>query len=236
MAKGRSYDDEVLDEKKLEIDEKIIEESSKRLKGLISASGKSIDTIAKELKSAHTPISYSTLYKYQATGVSTPYGLAVLAKYFDTTTDYLLGLSDVQSLDTSIQGVEKVTGLSEKAIEAVRYFNGCNTKSFRARGFAITTNYMGKKILNSFLKHPKLGEFIYNIAAAIYYSEFEIPDSATGKDGKDVEDAAELIGGHVLFKDDVSKFFRQEAIIALMKIVLDLVPEEGDHGNNSKER
>lgn len=39
-----------------------------------------------------------------------------LAQYYGVTSDYLLGLSDIPCIDTSIQGANKVTGLSIDAI------------------------------------------------------------------------------------------------------------------------
>lgn len=161
-----------------------------------------------------------------------------LAKYYNVSVDYLLGLSPYRSSDTSIQGVEKVTGLSETAIECLQHFNNSNPESAISIGFARITNFMAMERLNSFLEHPKLGEFIYNINKAIQYSEFEIPNGTTGKDVIDVEKAAGRIGSYVLFQDDAIKYFRQEAINALRDIVYDLVPEkeEKDYGNSHKTR
>lgn len=43
-----------------------------------------------------------------------------LAKYYDVSVDWLLGLSDVASPDTDLRGVCEYTGLSEEAVEALR--------------------------------------------------------------------------------------------------------------------
>nr|DAU44076.1 MAG TPA: repressor protein [Caudoviricetes sp.] len=40
-----------------------------------------------------------------------------LATYFNVSTDYLLGLTDVRSVDDSVQAVARKTGLSENAID-----------------------------------------------------------------------------------------------------------------------
>jgi transcriptional regulator with XRE-family HTH domain len=42
--------------------------------------------------------------------------LIELSEYFGVSTDYLLGLSDTKSLDTSVQAACELTGLSEKAV------------------------------------------------------------------------------------------------------------------------
>lgn len=46
-----------------------------------------------------------------------------IAKYHGVTSDYLIGLSDVQTPDIDIQAISAKTGLTEKAIEKVCYFN-----------------------------------------------------------------------------------------------------------------
>lgn len=45
-----------------------------------------------------------------------------LAKYFNVTTDYLLGASDCKSLDNDV--IYKITGLSDNAIERIKQLNG----------------------------------------------------------------------------------------------------------------
>lgn len=52
---------------------------------------------------------------------------AEIAQYFGVSTDYLLGLSDVQSPDTDIQAICKYTGLSEKALNSILLFKKCQT-------------------------------------------------------------------------------------------------------------
>lgn len=43
-----------------------------------------------------------------------------IAKYFNVSADYLIGLSDTQSLDTDLQAVCKYTGLSEESIKKMK--------------------------------------------------------------------------------------------------------------------
>jgi transcriptional regulator with XRE-family HTH domain len=48
--------------------------------------------------------------------------LVTIAGFFGVTTDYLLGKSDVKSVDTEMQAVCKFTGLTEKAVEVLQYW------------------------------------------------------------------------------------------------------------------
>lgn len=58
------------------------------------------------------------IISYYETGARTPNieDLAILAKHFDTTVDYLIGLSDVKSTNIEVKSICDYTGLSEEAI------------------------------------------------------------------------------------------------------------------------
>lgn len=49
--------------------------------------------------------------------------LVKIANYFNVSTDYLLGLSDIQSIDTDMHIACKTTGLNEKAIQSLQYMS-----------------------------------------------------------------------------------------------------------------
>lgn len=67
-------------------------------------------------------ISTGALSKY-LNGNATPKAdvLYLLAKYFNVTTDYLLGLSDVKTTDPELKNVCNYTGLNENTIAFFRY-------------------------------------------------------------------------------------------------------------------
>ena len=87
--------------------------TGERLKQLRSKKGETQTEIAKLLDSSRQIVSY-----YE-TGERTPHveDLITLAGHFETSVDYLLGLSDVQSLDTQINEVCEYTRLSQEAVE-----------------------------------------------------------------------------------------------------------------------
>lgn len=91
------------------LDNKIIGE---RLKACRESTGEKQIDIANLLNAQRQIVSY-----YE-TGTRMPNieDLAILAKHFDTSVDYLLGLSDVKSNDTELTAVCNYTGLSEYAV------------------------------------------------------------------------------------------------------------------------
>lgn len=89
-----------------------LEEFGKRIISLREKSGKSQEEI-----SANLGITQQTLSRYEKGQRQASLDFVVrAAQYFNVSADYLLGLSDVKSLDKDIQIACEVTGLSENAI------------------------------------------------------------------------------------------------------------------------
>lgn len=100
-------------------------EGSKRLRVLRKAKSVSYDTLAKD-----TGINKQSLKNYERAGEGgtefstrgdafagmSVNNLVTLAKYFDVSTDYLLGLTDIKTPNIEIKAICDYTGLSEKSV------------------------------------------------------------------------------------------------------------------------
>lgn len=98
----------------------INEEFGSRLREIVEKrkkeTGQNLRAVAKDLD-----VSLGVLSDWQ-NGNKTPRGdsIAKLAKYFDVSADYLLGLTDAQTVDTDLRAVADYTGLTENAILALK--------------------------------------------------------------------------------------------------------------------
>lgn len=90
-----------------------------RLRDLISEHETTITEVANNINVTRQAVS-----AYQD-GSSQPTAdtLLKIANYFNVSTDYLLGKSDVQTSDTTIKDICEYTGLSEKALHKIKSWN-----------------------------------------------------------------------------------------------------------------
>lgn len=88
-----------------------------------------------------------------------------IAKHFNVSADYLLGLSDVQSVNTDIQTACKVTGLSEESISHLQFLKH------------IQFNYTADKIIKS----PYFVNFIQE-CSNVYEKETEFVEKMIEND------------------------------------------------------
>lgn len=91
-----------------------------RLKELRIKKGLSQEDLGKEIGVSRGSISY---YEKEER-VPDVVILAAISKYFNVSTDYLLGLSETKSLDEDIQTTMRTTGLSETAVKVLNYLGG----------------------------------------------------------------------------------------------------------------
>lgn len=86
-----------------------------RFRNLIEEKGATLDALAAEFNTTRQTVS-----NWQ-NGVTVPDAVSIcdIARYFGVTTDYLLGLTDVKTIETDVRAVAEYTGLSEDAIKAL---------------------------------------------------------------------------------------------------------------------
>ena len=84
-----------------------------RFRNLIEKKRATLDALAAEFNTTRQTVS-----NWQ-NGVTVPDAVSIcdIARYFGVTTDYLLGLTDVKTIETNVRAVAEYTGLSEDAIK-----------------------------------------------------------------------------------------------------------------------
>lgn len=91
---------------------------SEILSELIETKKDSDYTLSEKKQAGLMGIPYQTFHKYVNGTAECPIGnLVKISKYYNVTTDYLLGLTDNPSINPDIQNACEVTGLSEKSVE-----------------------------------------------------------------------------------------------------------------------
>lgn len=87
--------------------------------------------------------------------------LIKIANYCHVTTDYVLGVSDIKEMDTSLRGVEAVTGLSE---DSIKYLSNC--KELNPEALKVIDSLIGEfsiewtRIAN-YVRLASASEFVY---------------------------------------------------------------------------
>lgn len=96
-----------------------------RFRNLIEEKGITLDTLAAEFNTTRQTVS-----NWQ-NGVTVPDAVSIcdIARYFKVTTDYLLGLTDVQTIETDVRAVAEYIGLSEDAVKEL-HFPYCKEDAF----------------------------------------------------------------------------------------------------------
>lgn len=161
------------------------------LQDLISDSKKSIKDLAKEIG-----IPSGSLSKYQNDNAEPGIeNFTKIAKYFNVSTDFLLGLTDVKSTDLDIRDISEKTGLSEESIYNLkRVFNHAPSKEVVQSKYLVAHNY--RYILNPILESEFLGQFVheaeilsrqYTALRDIYRSDEEYQESKN-KHAKETEE------------------------------------------------
>lgn len=124
--------------------------------------------LAQEFKKQGNPVSQSMISKIENSNLNPPTKshtiLKAYADYFNVTTDYLLGIRDTKQADENIAMVNKVTGLSEDAINTLIKLKSGKYYNQRKFDYALHTLNL---ILSNY-ENANLFEMIYHFLFGNY--------------------------------------------------------------------
>lgn len=134
-----------------------------RLRELRSEKGLSLRELADELH-----LSYSSIGKYERNEAQPSFEILFkIADFFDVTTDYLIGYSDIRTKDMEYKDIAEKTGLSVRAIDnLINYYKCSKEKPSSANCADICACYI--RTLNIMLGSSC--ELLSHIADYLYFS------------------------------------------------------------------
>ena len=107
-----------------------------RIAELLKEQGERRKDLAKHLGVTDNTISYHV----RGTRTPTIPQIICIADYFNVSTDYLLGRTDVKTTDTTVKGICEYTGLSEETVKAMHK----NPHTFVGNIASNITKYVGR--------------------------------------------------------------------------------------------
>ena len=169
---------------------------------------------------------------FYVNGVTVPDidALIKMAQFFNVSTDYLLGLSDVQTASVEEQAIFEYTGLSEESIKALHYIRNAPLNSL-VYDIAVP----GLFFINRGLEHyyNNLKSLEYNLLITEYLNTVEPVFSPLESWVTGTEDPKEIkIGNKKARKDDIYR----ELCFSRFKYLLDDIAEiDGTFAETMKE-
>jgi transcriptional regulator with XRE-family HTH domain len=140
------------------------------------------EELAKELKLTRSRI---VALEQKPDVIPTREDLQAYCTYFDTTSDYLLGIRDTKTVDENIAMVSRVTGLNEQAIESLRKIKECAEQDATIKDDLNMLNFIMSDfdIFDTFISHIKLYVNSTEYTKPLYYdylkncfAEYDTPD------------------------------------------------------------
>ena len=131
---------------------------SKRLDELVDSVLDMDYTKNKRVQSREMGIPYPTFIKYyNGTSECSATNLIKIAEYYNVSVDYLLGRTDVKTLDMDISGCCKLTGLSEAAAKKI-----------------IKSNF--SDVISQIIENPEFDEMINALSSALCFRHLALPN------------------------------------------------------------
>lgn len=150
--------------------------------------------------------------------------LRQICKKCNVSADWLIGLTDTRTLDIKLKAVTRYTGLSEKAIEAIRQLNDFDLKDGK-----VLYAYR-KTALNRILEHSSLKSLMVKVAGAASYLNWIF--QGKGISGIQLIQAMETckaMGYPVLKKDEMREYYIQQSAKEFSEMVKDVIIPEEDY-------
>lgn len=127
-----------------------------RFRDLSEEKGATLDALAVEFKTTRQTVS-----NWQ-NGATVPDAVSIcdIARYFGVTTDYLLGLTEVRTIETDARAVAEYTGLSEDAVKVLSNpYNPHLQCKINDVGGTLLSPISAKSILSDFIKSSEFSTF-----------------------------------------------------------------------------
>lgn len=148
--------------------------------------------------------------------------LVKIANYFKVSTDYLLGLSDVQSVNEDIKVVCKITGLSEKAVQRLSDMQICDFNMPYKR-----TDIIEYIILS--------GRFRNLLNVLCETCVFACAENLTNTTQYEASPDGKTVNLNQLSRNDLIEFGSQKALKIFSIIVDKVIKEVKNNGKNREE-
>lgn len=142
-------------------------EFSSRLKELINEKGLSLRDLAADMG-----VTFTALSDWQR-GNKTPRAdsIVILARYFGVSSDYLLGLTSIRTIETNVRAISEYTGLSEDAVKVLSDPNNPHLLSeINDIGKMFPKNPSIKDIFSDFVRSAEFSTFCFELGR--FFSQY----------------------------------------------------------------
>ena len=156
-----------------------------RINAALIKENKKQKELAQELGVTDNTISYFV------TGARVPNleQITKIAKYLDTTTDYLLGITDVKTPNLDTRLISEKTGLSEKAISLLTEWN---QETGPVSMYGGKKSFKPSKIINRLISVPGFYMLLLDIARLTYLNHISHKDGASFLTDEKIEEIEKL--------------------------------------------